>query len=289
MNQTQTIIKSFEIYLIQLGYSSGTCRMLPRLVQSFFHHNGDLFIHRVTQQDIIKFYDDLFIRPHQRREGGLSEIHINHHVYALKVFFNWLEVTRQIQMNPISALNFKKPEYKMRQPLSKNAIHELFEAAQNIRERIILHLFYSCGLRRAEAVQLDIKDVHFKTRLVYVRAGKGAKRRVVPVTEKVKAEMEEYYLCERTSQKKQQDPEPFIVNQYGKRLQGNDYYKLLKRILARTTVDQQTSLHHLRHSIATHLLENGLRSEFVRDFLGHTYLESTQIYVKVNKKLLSKL
>ena len=75
----------------------------------------------------------------------------------------------------------------------------------------------------------------------------------------------------------------FMLNNWGERMQGDTYNKTLKQIIARTTITKEKiSLHHLRHSIATHLLENGLSIEYVRDFLGHKHLESTQIYVKVN-------
>lgn len=289
MQNIETVIHEFKLYLIRLGYSSGSCKMLPRLVHSFFDYSGYLAVTEINRQHIMEFYEYLFIRPCKLKEGGLSSVHIHHHVYSLKLFFNWLEITRQIKINPISALSFKKVESNPRQPLSREQIQELFNATVNLKEKAALHLFYSCGLRRAEGEQLDVKDIHFKTRLVYVRAGKGAKRRVIPITESVKKELEEYVLYERTEGNKHSREEAFLLNRLGGRIHAGDLNKLLKKIIERTTVPRETSLHHLRHSIATHLLENGLKSEFVRDFLGHAYLESTQIYAKVSRKLLRKL
>ena len=124
---------------------------------------------------------------------------INHYVFAMKVFFSWLEQTEQIKENPISSLKFKKPNYNPREPLSQVEINQLFKATTTAKETAILHLFYSCGLRRTEAENLNTSDIHFSKKLLYVREGKGAKRRVIPINEKVKRELENYYNNERTN------------------------------------------------------------------------------------------
>jgi len=282
------ITKNFSEHLAQLGYSKGSRYMLPRLVSAFLSYHNIISLETITRQDIQSFYDNLQIAPNKRYEGGLSEIYIYHHIYALKVFFGYLEAIGQIKYNPISAMKFKKPEYNKRQPLTQEEITLLFDNALTLRETAMLHLFYSCGLRRSEAESLNIRDVHFKNRLLYVREGKGAKRRVIPITERVSKDLESYYIYERTSGKVKDD-ESFILNQVGNRQSGDCYNKELKTILKRAEITKQVTLHHLRHSIATHLLENGLSIEYVRDFLGHSYLEATQIYTKVNKYQLKRL
>ena len=105
---------------------------------------------------------------------------------------------------------------------------------------------------------------------------------------KVSKELENYYLEERINARAKDD-EAFMLNTLGIRLSGDCFNKLLKTILERTEIKKEIALHHLRHSIATHLLESGLSIESVRDFLGHGHLETTQIYAKVSQKQLQKL
>ena len=164
-------------------------------------------------------------------------------------------------------------------------INQLFENTITAKETAILHLFYSCGLRRTEAENLNTSDIHFSKNLLYVREGKGAKRRVIPMNEKVKKELENYYNNERTKI----NEESFILNRTNERMRGDSYNRALKEIIKRSEIEKEITLHHLRHSIATHLLENGLSIEFVRDFLGHSHLEATQIYAKVRAKQLKNL
>lgn len=286
---SETISNNFRIYLTQLGYGKGSVYMLPECIKDFldYHHTTD--IANLKQPHIQSFYEWLQIRSHKRKQGGLSEIYINHHIYALKMFFTWLEQTGQIKYNPISVMKFKRPQANIREPLSKEEITCLFENSTNTKETALLHLFYSCGLRRSEAEKLNTTDIHFKQNLLYVREGKGAKRRVIPMTARVTKELEDYYKNERNQLKNIKDEEAFMFNRIGQRMSGNSYNKALKNILAKAAITKEISLHHLRHSIATHLLESGASIEYVKDFLGHSHLEATQIYTKVYQHQLRKL
>jgi len=281
-------VKEFRDYLQQLGYSKSSVYMLPDCVKAFLDYNNITDIKEAGQQQIRAFYKWLQQRPHKRKEGALSEQYINHHIYALKVFFSWLEATGQITANPISTMKFKRPTPNPREPFTQDEIKALFHACQDIKETALLHLFYSCGLRRTEAVRLNTRDIHFKQQVLYVREGKGTKRRAVPMTIKVSQELETYYL-EKRIQPNSKDPDAFMLNQTGTRMSGDSYNRRLKEIAARTEIKREISLHYLRHSIATHLLENGLTIEYVRDFLGHSHLEATQVYAKVPHYLIKKL
>ena len=147
-------------------------------------------------------------------------------------------------------------------------------------------LFYGCGLRRSEGVALNLQDVHFKSNVLYVRQGKNNTRRVVPLSPLVKTTLMDYVLNERETKVKECS---FMLNKHSKRIKGGVYGSILKEVLKRAGVTKQITLHCLRHSIATHLLESGLSVEYVRDFLGHKHLESTQIYTRVNQKQLHHL
>lgn len=290
-----TIVQSFKNYLYQVGYSESTQKMLPALVKEFIQHQSITDISYIEQQKVKSFLEFLQTRPLKLRSGALSEMMISHYVYALKTFFSWAEVTEQIDYNPISGMKFKRPKQNLREPLSTEEINQLFEAATTLKQQTILHLFYSCGLRRSEGEALNINDIHFKNQLLYVREGKGAKRRVVPITEKVSKELEDYYLNERCNPSpsggrwKGADEDAFILNRIGNRMNGEQLNKLLKGILEKAGNTKEITLHHLRHSIATHLLQSGMSMEYVRDFLGHSFLETTQIYAKSKAEQLKLL
>jgi integrase/recombinase XerD len=286
-----SLVNEFKNYLYQLGYSEGARQTLPALVAEFLEQQQISHIGYVAQEQIIAFYDWLHVRPLKRGSGALSEAMISQYVYALRTFFSWAEVTGQTDYNPVSALKFKQPDQNSRQPLPIAAIQALFEAAATLKQKALLHVFYSCGLRRSEGEALNIRDVHFKEQLLYVREGKGARRRVVPLTQKVAADMEAYYLQERCSSavKKVKDGDAFMLNRHGTRLQGEGYIKILNNLKDKAGIDMEITLHHLRHSIATHLLQGGMNLEYVRDFLGHRHLESTQLYAKINPQQLKQL
>lgn len=287
----QSIIQSFKNYLYQVGYSESTQKMLPALVKEFIQHQQITDISFIEQQKVKSFLEFLQTRPLKLRSGALSEMMISHYVYALKTFFSWCEVTEQIDYNPISGMKFKRPKQNVREPLSIEEINQLFTAATNLKQQTILHIFYSCGLRRSEGEALNINDIHFKQQLLYVREGKGAKRRVIPITAKVTAELESYYLNERTNSiiKKVKDTEAFLLNNIGARMKGDQCNKLLQQIKERAALQKEITLHHLRHSIATHLLQSGMSMEYVRDFLGHSFLETTQLYAQPTAEQLKLL
>jgi len=288
---TAEIINQFKNYLYQVGYGEGTQNMLPALVKEFIQQESITDISYIEQQKVKSFLEFLQTRPLKLRSGALSEMMISHYVYALKTFFSWCEVTEQIDYNPISGMKFKRPKQNIREPLTKEEVQELFTAAINLKQQTILHLFYSCGLRRSEGEALNINDVHFKQQLLYVREGKGTKRRVVPITERVSKELESYYLNERTSSitKKVKDTEAFLLNNTGARMKGDQCNKLLQQIKEKAALQKEITLHHLRHSIATHLLQSGMSMEYVRDFLGHSFLETTQIYAQPTAEQLKLL
>jgi integrase/recombinase XerD len=286
-----SIIHQFAAWTAQVGYSESTRNMLPACVRGFLEQQQITTIHTIEPQQVKDFYTWLQTRPLKKRSGALSEMMIHHYVYALKTFFTWLELTEQIDMNPISGMAFKRPRQNGRRPLSRPETQQLFETTVHLKERALLHLFYSCGLRRSEGEALNSTDVRYKEQLLYVRSGKGARRRVVPMTAAVAKELETYWLEERCgySAKKIKDEEAFMLNRIGRRMSGAGYNDLFKALAGRAGLSPEITLHHLRHSIATHLLQGGMPLEQVRDFLGHYHLETTQLYARPSAEQLRLL
>jgi integrase/recombinase XerD len=286
----ETTIEAFTKYLHQIGYAKGSKSHITRHITEFLTYTK-AEVKQITTSQINSFFEYLEQRPMKlklpsNKTGALSSATIYGYINSLKQFFYWLEQTEQIITNPMSSFVHKALIKNTRQPLTQLQIKQLFNAVDNIKEKIILHLFYSCGLRRTEAENLNINDVQFTKRMLHVRNGKGSKRRAIPMNMKVAKDFENYYLDVRI---KQSGSEAFILNNHLTRMKGDSHCRVVKNIIKRTEIPILYSPHHLRHSIATHLLENGLSLEFIRDFLGHAHLDTTQIYTKVYKKQLQDL
>ena len=146
-------------------------------------------------------------------------------------------------------------------------------------------------------VKCNIEDIRLREKIVIVPDGKGSKRRVVPISSGVVKDLSDYYYNERESLTKGRDYKPtesaFMLHSRGGRMRKHTYNKYLKIIIERTEnqeiKDKQITIHNLRHSIATHLLEQGIPVEQVRIFLGHSQLETTQIYTHISRKQIQTL
>ena len=288
--------EQFKTHLIRLGYSKSSQSMLPTCVAEFIkwlEEKGIYHLQEIRPDHIADHYEYLSQRPNKRRVGGLSSKMINHHIYAIRLFLSYQEQIGAITDNPVSSLTFPKPESQQREVLTIEEIKRLYEAIGSFRERAIIGLFYGCGLRRSEGVVLNVRDISFKSALLYVREGKGSKRRVVPISDKVLNDFKGYLNYERltmdNSLSRSGEENAFITNSLGNRTRGDSYNKVVKSLVGKAEIEKEISLHSLRHSIATQLLENGLSVEYVRDFLGHQHLEATQIYTRISHRKLMEL
>ncbi len=296
----QTALDKFKSNLISLGYNKGSIGMLPSCVKDFLiqqEQKGIFNFQNIQSSDIKEYYEHLNIRPNLRRKGALSSVMISHYIYSLRVFFAFLEANKHIKTNPISALTFPRPQSREREVLTVEEIQLLYEASETYIDKALLGIFYGCGLRRTEGVKLDIKDINFRDGLLYVREGKNSKRRVVPMTKRIIEDLKNYLHKERhkytTQKKRHKNQDAFLLNQIGNRMDGDKCNRRLKELVSLTDnselMNKEISLHCLRHSIATHLLENGMSLEMVKDFLGHSVLESTMIYTRITDKLKKRL
>jgi len=248
----------------------------------------------VTPKEITEYYHYLKTRPSSRGPGTLSQSMQHMHLWGLRTLFSYLLAEGKITMDPFSTLSFPAPQKKEREVLSRKEIEQLYNACESFKDKALLGLFYGCGLRRNEVEVLNVKDISFKGQLVYVRSGKGKRRRVVPVPERVITDLKEYYYQERVHVLHKQrtaaaESQPaFLLNVNGSRMLGQSLWRRLRVLVLRSGIDhpERVTLHNLRHSIATHLLDSGLSVEQVRDFLGHTNLESTQGYTRVGRRKL---
>jgi integrase/recombinase XerD len=167
------------------------------------------------------------------------------------------------------------------------------EEAIQMRDRAMLAVYYGCGLRKSEGTGLKTTDIQIERRIVFVREGKGSKQRNVPVTGNTLTYLTEYLqtgrkiLLERNPEPEY--PDSFFINQYGEACSDQALSLrldlLVKNSDSSSLQEKRPTLHTLRHSIATHLLQEGMQIEMIQQFLGHASLESTQLYTHIVNEL----
>ena len=276
----ENTINDFRRELVNLGYSNTVVNNYPKYAQNILDYIKEI-PQKITDVHIKNYYEYLKTKPSRITKRTISESHIYSQLLAIKLYFEYLERTKKIKRNPYN-LKVKQTTKSERIIFTQEEIQILYKNTQNLEEKTILHLCYGCGMRRSEAQDLNIKDVNFEQKLLFVRKGKGRKRRVIPLTEAIVKDLKDYFSYTEIVRK--EGEESFLVNIYGSKIKGGNVYLLFKRILKRTQSlkPENYCLHSLRHSIATHLLENEMSIEMVRDFLGHSQLVTTQIYTRIN-------
>lgn len=286
------ILKDYKNWLDILGYADSTLLSLPNHLREFFNyletHNINQ-INSITVQIIKDYYKHLQTRENQRKEGSLSKAYLNKHIQALIKFNDYL---KEHNTKPLP-IHLKREEQDQRdslQILTQEEVKQLFKATNSSnqqerirkRDKVILVLLYSCGLRRNEVVNLKIKDVVFDKERIHVRKGKNYKERYVPVNEYNLKIIEEYIYDYRPAFYNYKETEYLLINYRGKQLNGISLCNRLKALAVttqnKTLIKKRITPHILRHSISTHLLEKGAKIETISQFLGHSSLESTQIY-----------
>ena len=289
------MLQDFKQWLDILGYAETTVYNLPNHLKEFFNYlecHGHSEINTITTQTVIDYYKYLQERPNQRRNGGLSNGYLNKHQQTLFKFREYLKEHNHKGIN----IHLKHELKNHRDSLSVCSLQEikqLFEATNyshteeklQQRDKAMLVCFYSCGLRRNEVVHLNINDILFDKERLFVRQGKNYKERFVPINKHSSKILEAYIYDFRTEFKNHNETEALFLNYRGTRLQGMSFANRLKAIIKATNnkdlQERNITLHSLRHSIATHLLEQGADIEHISKFLGHNSLESTQIYTHI--------
>ena len=283
------LIKSFEKWLKTLEYADSTVYASVRYVNDFFLYlkSSEITLLEDIQTEILTGYlKHLQSRANKRFNGGLSNNYITSNINAIKRFSRYLQETGKTFFEvPIKSIQDKENSKTI---LSRQEINDLYNACSSdilgIRDKAILSIYYGCGLRRSEGINLDVSDILLKEKRVYVRKGKNYKERYVPMTGAVKEDLENYIYVAREKIRSFKDakPEAFFLSLQVKRLCGSTLIKRVQKLAENAGIQKETGLHTLRHSIATHLLQSGMALEEVCLFLGHASLESTQIYTHLS-------
>lgn len=287
----------FYRYLKTIGYVANSCRNGELNVSDFLlfmEQQNKYQLAEITTKDLWIYFDYLQKKPNKVKGGKVSASTICQKLRHIEHFFSFLQNGGQIVQNPYHGFSYQpaKQEAKERNILSITEIELLYAYAENMQERAMLSLAYGCGLRAGEIERLNTEDINFKGKLLIVQSGKGNKRRAVPMAQAVAECLEEYYNEERIYAVSE-ERRAFLLNRRGRRFREFNGNHWLKRMISRTgnpaLTAKHITLHCLRHSIATHLIESGMDMEKVRDFLGHYFLETTEIYTHIRQKQINKL
>lgn len=294
--------RSFREWLDILGYSPHGIYNMPNQIRELFYYleqNGMHHIKQLEVQHIRAYYQQLKCRGNQRKGGGLSNSYLNKHLQSLYKFSDYLRQSGKLLL-PAIGIDWEADDTVEITVLTPEEIKLLYKATEgfnegtllepfNARDRAILTVYYGCGLRRNEGYHLNLSDINFDRRILRVRKGKNYKERLVPFNKTNANYLQEYVYDWRPLMVRDKKDDAFFISQRGTRMDTQSMSLRLKLLQQRTddlpsgqagiTLQQKNvRLHILRHSIATHLLQNGMELEKIARFLGHSSLESTQIY-----------
>ena len=261
------------------------------------HFNMELFIEWAQERElrypeeitrsILESYQ-LYLHRHRKPNGlplGMSTQRAR--LQLLRVFFSWLCRERVLEANPASELELPRcTTTALPRGLSREEVARLLAApdvtdALGVRNRAVLETLYATGMRRRELVMLDLSDLNWDDGLVYIRHGKGGKTRFVPMGARAAQWLRVYIDGCRNSLLVESGEQALFLTGYGERFSPNSLGNLVRQSLKAAEIHKTGCCHLLRHSCATHMHENGADIRFVQQMLGHSKLDTTQIYTHV--------
>ncbi|MCX6147547.1 MAG: tyrosine recombinase [Candidatus Kapabacteria bacterium] len=282
MNLDNLIEKFLEYCKIEKNFSQLTIKTYSISLNDFVNYLEAEYqnipkIEEIESNDIRPFLGYL-------NDKGLKRNSLRLKIAAVKSFFKFCKRKNHLELNPASSVSTPKKAKKLPNYLTEIEVSKLLEKLNteipiDIRNGALIEIIYSCGLRISEALQLNLSSID-KSSLLLKVIGKGDKERVIPIGRKANTKINQY-LNIRAEICKTSDIALFI-NKKGKRLQAKDAYNAIHKAMLGITEIKQKSPHTLRHSFATHLLDNGADIRSVSEMLGHASLSTTQIYTHVS-------
>ncbi len=250
--------------LVIKQYSFNTMKNYLSCFSEFLAFNLDKVPSLLTKDDIRTF----LLKKIQ--EDGISESSQNSLINSIKFYYEQVEGWERFVVYDL------RPKQKKQLPgfLSKEDMTRLLKATENLKHQCILQLIYSSGLRLGELTRLKVKDLDFDNNIVKIKCAKGKRDRISLLSEKVKTKLKIYFEEYRPSYW-------LFEGQDGGKYSDRSVQNVLKAAVRKSGVDENTTVHTLRHSFATHLILNGVDIRKVQEYLGHSSLETTQIYTHI--------
>ncbi len=265
-------ITQFKRYLTQRRYSPSTIRVYCEGLKIFLQFTA-MPILEITNKDLERFNHDYVIK------NRYSLSFQNQIINAVKLFFSCIYNTKF----DVDAVERPRREHKLPNVLSKDEVKRIITSLTNIKHRTMLSLIYACGLRRSELLHLKPQDVDSKRGVLIIRQAKGYKDRIAPLSERTIEMLRDYY--------KMYKPNEWLFEGQtkGERYSEESLQKILKVATSKAKVNKPVTLHWLRHSYATHLLESGTDLRYIQELLGHKSSKTTEIYTHVSTQSIQKI
>lgn len=290
MNEAQFALEDYLHFLrVERQLATNTLRSYERDLQAYLAYVDDntLPLAQIDRLHIVQFLQRL-------KEQGKSTSTISRHISSIRKFHQFLLRARLSDTDPTVHLEMPKQEKKLPHVLHIEHIEQLLEApnketSQGLRDCAILELLYGSGIRVSECLSLNLEDVHLSMGFIRV-FGKGGKERIIPLGRSAVEACDAYIRQARGLLiGNAAATDAFFVNQRGGRLTRQGIWKILKQHAQTAGIQIDITPHILRHSFATHLVENGADLRAVQEMLGHADISTTQIYTHVSKTRLSEV
>lgn len=277
MDKNQT---AFKEYLLQeKNYSIHTINGYEKDLNDF----AGFLTTNFEQKDLTEvYYNQIRSWIVFLMDNGLAATSVNRKISSLKAFYKFLLKSKQVEVSPLIKHKSLKSGTKVQIPFSEKEVKAVLTEGifindfEGIRDKLIVDLFYVTGMRRAELIELTLANVDLYANTVKV-LGKRNKERIVPVLPEISNQIK-IYLNERSDLEVIQNPEYLFLTKSGNKLNISLVYRLVNGYFSSVSEKVKKSPHILRHSFATHLLNNGADINSVKDLLGHATLASTQVY-----------
>lgn len=250
-----------------------------------------LFISETEGTEDLKTVDKKIIRNFivSLSERKIQKRSINRKLSSLRSFYLYLLKIGEIQVSPLETIPSLKFYAEKQIPISEEEMENLGEVLEsesdNFLEKLIIETLYQTGMRKSELCNILLDQVDFSKSEVFIK-GKGNKQRVVPISENLLKQMREYLTVRKPNE---DSGIYFFVRENGKKLSEKFVYSVVNRYLSLITLKKKKSPHILRHSFATHVLNNGAEISKVKKILGHSSLASTQVYTNGNIEQLKRV
>ncbi|RLJ97828.1 tyrosine-type recombinase/integrase [Tenacibaculum discolor] len=224
--------------------------------------------------------------------NNISNRSVNRKISSLKTFYKFLQKIGEIETNPLSSHKALKVQKKIQTPFDQNEVKEVLELIregsdfESIRDRLIVEMLYSTGMRRVELINVKEKDIDHTSKTIKV-LGKRNKERYVTILPSVYKTLQEYLRQKREI--KEVDMEVLFVTKKGVKIYETLVYRIINLYFSRVSTKAKKSPHILRHAFATHLLNNGASLNSVKELLGHSSLASTQVYTHNSLEQIKKV
>ena len=276
-------------WLQERNYSTKTVEARKWSLRTFLTWAEERDLHRPGQitKPILESYQRWLYRYRKANGKPLGITTQRARLGAIQNFFQWLCKNNQLTANPAADLELpRKPAKILPRALTIAQVDEILNIPDitdplGIRDRAILELFYSTGIRRSEITRIDIEDLDQERAVMTIR-GKGNKGRIVPVGQRALNWLQKYLELTRPLLHINQNEHALFLTGYGERFSPGSIGNWVKRTMEKADINQLGSCHLLRHSCATHMLENGADIRFIQQLLGHARLDTTQIYTQVS-------